>query len=356
VHTIGAGGGSIAHLDRGGMLVVGPRSAGAMPGPVSYRRGGTEPTVTDANVVLGRINPDSRMNGKDTTLDVDGARRAVAALGEKLGLGMEATAEAILAIVNQRMAGRIRLMSIERGLDPRDFALVAFGGAGPLHGGALIREVGVSTMLVPLYPGVLCALGCVYADLRYDLSQTLEKRVDRLAPGELAGILARQRAQGEQQLVESQVPVDRASITHVADMAYQGQIHSLRVPIGPDWDAARLTEGFNAVYRETFGNTLADIPVVIVNLRTVVVGMRSSNPLPHAAADARGVPAPASRRPVHFDTRWYDTPVYLREQFAPGMTLDGPAIVEQSDTTTVIEPDMTMTVDKHGNLLVRVKP
>jgi N-methylhydantoinase A len=136
VHTIGAGGGSIAHLDRGGMLQVGPRSAGAMPGPVAYRRGGTEPTVTDANVVLGRINPESRMNGDGTMLDVEGARHAVKTLGDRIGLGMEQTAEAILAVVNQRMAGRMRLMSIERGLDPRDFALVAFGGAGPLHGGA----------------------------------------------------------------------------------------------------------------------------------------------------------------------------------------------------------------------------
>ena len=355
VHTIGAGGGSIAHLDRGGMLLVGPRSAGAMPGPVAFRRGGTEPTVTDANIVLGRINPDSRMNGKDATLDIEGARRAVAALGDKLGLGAEETAEAILAVVNQRMAGRIRLMSIERGLDPRDFAFVAFGGAGPLHGGALIREVGVSAMLVPLYPGVLCALGCVYADLRYDLSQTLEKRIDRLAPGELPGILARQRQQGAKQLDDSQVPIDASSIRHFADMAYAGQIHSLRVPVEGDWDAPRLERAFNDAYRDKFGNTLADMPVVIVNLRTVVVGTRSSEALPHAKEGAGGMPEPMARRRVHFGKSWHDTPVYAREAFSPGMKLDGPAIVEQSDTTTVIEPDMALTVDRHGNLLVKVK-
>ena len=355
VHTIGAGGGSIAHLDRGGMLLVGPRSAGAAPGPVAYRRGGTEPTVTDANVALGRINPDSRMNGKDSTLDVEGARNAIAGLGAKLGLSMEAAAEAILAVVNQRMAGRIRLMSIERGLDPRDFALVAFGGAGPLHGGALIREVGVSTMLVPLYPGVLCALGCVYADLRYDLSQTLEKRVDRLQAGELAAIVLQQRQQGVKQLDESQVPIDASTITHAADMAYQGQIHAIRVPIQAEWDAQRLEQAFNDAYREKFGNTLADMPVVIVNLRTVVVGTRSSSPLPQAPMAKSGTPQPVSRRPVHFGRDWHDTPVYARDDFAPGMSLDGPAIVEQSDTTTVIEPDMALTVDKNGNLLVKVK-
>jgi N-methylhydantoinase A len=354
VHTIGAGGGSIAHLDRGGMLLVGPRSAGAMPGPVAYRRGGTEPTVTDANIALGRINPDSRMNGKDATLDVEGARNAVRGLGEKLDLGMEETAEAILAVVNQRMAGRIRLMSIERGLDPRDFALVAFGGAGPLHGGALIREVGVSTMLVPLYPGVLCALGCVYADLRYDLSQTIEKRLDRLEPGELSSIVARQRQQGAKQLDDSQVPIDKSTITHAADMAYQGQIHSLSVTVEGDWDAKRLERAFNDAYREKFGNTLADIPVVVVNLRTIVVGTRASSALPHSEARGSGAPKPMSRRPVHFGKAWHDTPVFARDAFAPGMTLDGPAIVEQSDTTTVIEPDMSVAVDKHGNLLVKV--
>lgn len=356
VHTIGAGGGSIAHLDRGGMLQVGPRSAGAVPGPVAYRRGGTEPTVTDANVVLGRINPDSRMNGDGSTLDVEGARRAVTALGEKLGLSMEQSAEAILAVVNQRMAGRMRLMSIERGLDPRDFALVAFGGAGPLHGGALIREVGVSTMLVPLYPGVLCALGCVYADLRYDLSQTLEKRVDRLKAGELTAILTRQREQGLAQLNDSQVPIDRHAITHMADMAYAGQIHTLAVAIDGQWESARLSQAFNAAYRDKFGNVLEGIPAVIVNLRTVVVGTRTAAALPQiTAAESRDQPQPQGHRPVHFGQRWHDTPVFRREAFLPGMSQDGPAIIEQSDTTTVIDPDMSLIVDRHGNLLVKVK-
>ncbi len=354
VHTIGAGGGSIAHLDRGGMLLVGPRSAGAMPGPVAYRRGGTEPTVTDANVVLGRINPGSLMNGSENRLDVDGAREAVRKLGVQLGLGLEQTAEAILAVVNQRMAGRIRLMSIERGLDPRDFAMVAFGGAGPLHCGALMRETGVSTMLVPLYPGVLCALGCVYADLRYDISQTVEWRLDKLKAGDLAEIIARQREQGQRQLDESEVPIDVATITHAADMAYAGQIHSLRVPIEPDWDKTRLEQAFNDVYREKFGNTLVGIPVVMVILRTIAIGARASASLPHAEAAAGGDPKPAARRPVHFN-QWYDTPVYQRTDLAPGMRFDGPAIIEQSDTTTVVEPSMGVVVDSKGNLLVKVK-
>ena len=354
VHTIGAGGGSIAYLDRGGMLLVGPRSAGAMPGPVAYRRGGTEPTVTDANIALGRINPASPMNGANTTLDVEGARAAVSRLGEQLGLGMEQTGEAILAVVNQRMAGRIRLMSIERGLDPRDFAMVAFGGAGPLHCGALMREVGVSTMLVPLYPGVLCALGCVYADLRYDISQTIEKRLDKLEPGELAKIVVRQREQGQQQIRDSEVPIDATLITHAAEMAYAGQIHSLRVTIEPDWDTKRLEQAFNDEYRATFGNTLSGIAVVMVILRTIAIGKRSSAELPHGAANSGAQPKASARRPVHFNS-WHDTPVYLRDELAPGMRFDGPAIIEQSDTTTVVEPGMDVTVDAKGNLLVKVK-
>jgi N-methylhydantoinase A len=355
VHTIGAGGGSIAHLDRGGMLQVGPRSAGAVPGPVAYRRGGTEPTVTDANVVLGRINPDSRMNGDGSLLDVEGARKAVTDLGAKLGLGMEQTAEAILAVVNQRMAGRMRLMSIERGLDPRDFALVAFGGAGPLHGGALIREVGVSTMLVPQYPGVLCALGCAYADLRYDISQTVEKRIDAIDPAQLATIFERQRAQAQTQVKESQVPVDSVVLSHAADMAYAGQIHSLRVSVQPGMSQCELEQAFIEAYRTQFGNTLQDIPVVLVNLRTVAVGSRSSTAAARAKAQASSAtPRPIGRRPVHF-ARWYDTPVYHRDDLLPGMAFEGPAIIEQKDTTTVVEPDMTLVVDPHSNLLVKVK-
>lgn len=355
VHTIGAGGGSIAHLDRGGMLQVGPRSAGAVPGPVAYRRGGTEPTVTDANVVLGRISPLSKMNGSPLGLDVEGAIAAVRGLGERLGLGMEQTAEAILAVVNQRMAGRIRLMSIERGLDPRDFAMVAFGGAGPLHGGALIREVGISNMLVPLYPGVLCALGCAYADLRYDISQTVEKRLDQIDNQELADIFARQRQQARGQVDDSQVPVDTVTITHAADMAYAGQIHALRVQVEQGWSNERLEQAFVDTYRTQFGNTLQNIPVVLVNLRTVAVGTRSSVGLPQGNVAASTEAAkPVGRRPVYFGG-WHDTPVYQRNDLLSGMRLDGPAIVEQSDTTTVVEPGMDLLVDPKGNLLVKVK-
>ena len=354
VHTIGAGGGSIASIDRGGILQVGPRSAGAVPGPVCYGNGGTEPTVTDANVVLGRIKPDDPIGLKDrASLDVEAARAAVARLGEQLGLGIEQTAEAILTIVNQNMAGRTRLLSIERGYDPRDFALVIFGGAGPLHGAALIREVGIGTMLVPPSPGVLCAMGCVIADVRYDLSRTIEQRAEALGEAAIAEILAEQRRDGEARLTASEAKVRQVVVTHAADMSYQGQIHPLRVTIEAGWDIARIVSAFQAAYRAEYGNDLGDIPAVIVSLRTVVQGVRDHGRRVLPKPAERPAPSPSATRPVYFGG-WHDTPIYRRDMLLPGMVLSGPAIVEQPDTTTVIEPGMRARVDAYGNLLVEV--
>jgi N-methylhydantoinase A len=338
----------------GGNIRVGPKSAGSVPGPACYGRGGTEPTVTDANVVLGRIDPQSRMGGPGTTLDVEGAKKAVGDLGQKLGLGLEATAEAIIEIVNQRMAGRIRLLSIERGLDPRDFALVAFGGAGPLHCGALMRETGCGTMLVPAYPGVLCAMGCAIADIRYDFSQTVEQRLDLVPAGHVAEVLARQRAEGDARFKASGLPVTGIRMNHVADMSYAGQIHSLRVPIEADWSADRMREAFVEIYRQEFGNTLGDIPVMLVNLRTVANGRREVPRGGLSASPASGAPEPRSRRPVHVGI-WHDAPIYHRDDLRPGHSFAGPAVIEQSDTTTLVEPDMTVRVDDAGNLLVEIK-
>ena len=354
VHTIGAGGGSIASIDRGGILQVGPRSAGAVPGPVCYGNGGTEPTVTDANVVLRRISSLNPIGSKGAkSLDFDSAWDAVGRLGAELGLGAEQTAEAILTIVNQTMAGRTRLLSIERGYDPRDFALVIFGGAGPLHGAALIREVGIGTMLVPPSPGVLCAMGCVIADVRYDLSRTIEQRADALGEAAIAEILAEQRRDGEARLAASEAKVRRVVVTHAADMSYQGQIHPLRVPIEAGWDIERIVAAFREAYRSEYGNTLGDIPAVIVSLRTTVQGIREH---PRRILDKpafRPRPKPYDGRQVHFGC-WHDTPIYWREDLQPGMAFDGPAIVEQPDTTTVIEPGMRARIDAYGNLLVEV--
>lgn len=352
VHTIGAGGGSIAGIDRGGLLQVGPESAGADPGPVCYGRGGTRPTVTDANVVLGRINPE-RPIGKagEERLDVDGARAAMAGLGAQIGLDVEQTALAILAVVNQSMAGRIRLISVERGHDPRQFALVAFGGAGPLHGGALVREVGIGTLLVPPYPGVLCAMGCAMADLRYDYSQTLNQPIDEATADRIGQVLDGQRESGENELALSGLEFSSVKVEHVADLCFQGQIHTLRVPIEAGWSNARIVEAFIATYRRDIGSPLIGMRVVLVNLRTSVTGVRRWN-----ASEARAVTStkqadPEGTRKCWFDG-WQDTPVYQRGNLLPGHHLKGPALIEQVDTTTVIEPGTSARVDRWNNIVV----
>ena len=354
VHTIGAGGGSIAWLDRGGMLQVGPRSAGAAPGPVCFGLGGTAPTVTDANAVLSRINADQPIGLRNITrLDVAAARAALGTLGAQIGLGVEETAMAILTIVNQHMAGRTRLLSVEQGYDPREFALIIFGGAGPLHGAAIMREVGIKTMLLPPYPGVLCALGCAMADLKYDVSQTVEQQVTDLAPGWVADILRSQRLAVETSLTESEIAVDQTIISHTAEMSYAEQIHALRVPVEPEWPPSRMTEAFQQVYAREYGNTLGDIPVTIVSLKTSVRGIRPHGQRPDAQ-DVSATPAvPAATRSVYFDG-WRDTYIYDRAHLVPGNTLTGPAIIEQVDTTAVIEPGMAARVDIYGNILIEM--
>jgi N-methylhydantoinase A len=351
VHTIGAGGGSIASVDGAGVLQVGPRSAGAMPGPACYGHGGTAATVTDANVVLGRIDWEHPIGAKDSAqLDFGAAREVVENLGRQLGIGSEATAAAILAVATQHMAGRTRLLSVEQGLDPRDFAFVPFGGAGPLHGAAIMREVGIPVMLVPPDPGVLCAMGCTNAPLRHDFSRTLDRLLDDVAPRLIANTLSEQATQGRTRLGSR---AQGATVDHGAQVCYRGQIHSLPVPLEPGWSCAQIREEFERVYQLEFGNTLGDIPAVLVSLQTTV---SSANTTPDVVSDiqARLQAAPVTRRrPVYFDG-WLDTPIYLRSDLAPGMTLQGPAVVQQPDATTVIEPGMIVQVDTWNNLIVKL--
>ena len=366
VRTIGAGGGSIASIDRGGMLQVGPRSAGAKPGPAAFRRGGTEATVTDANVVLGRINAESMIGVDGGTLDVEGARRALAAVGEPLGLDAEQAAKAVLAVVNMRMAGEIRLMTLDQGLDPRGFALVIFGGAGPLHGAAIAREMGIGRILVPRYPGVLCALGCAAADVRYDFGQTLELVLPRDLAGEAAQMLesrlaetfAAQRAQGEAQLARDAIATEGIRVQHLLEMSYVGQVHRIRVPVETgdpfDWDTARVAVAFEAAYEREYGVTLPENDVMIVNAATVVVGIRPHALSAETAVGGGAEPEPIGERDVCFE-EWTRTPVYAREQLEPGARLSGPAVIEQSDTTVLVEPNMDVLVDEHHTLLMELR-
>ena len=351
VHTIGAGGGSIAWIDRGGVLQVGPESAGAVPGPICFGRGGTRPTVTDANAVLGRIKPENPIGLTHVDrLDIEAAREAIGALGDRLGLGVEETAEAILTVVNHIMARRTRLMSVEQGHDPRDFCLVAFGGAGPLHGCAIMREVGIRSMLLPPHPGVLCALGCAVADLRCDFAQTVETPAAEVDPAMLRGVLAAHRADGEAQLAASGAALTSIETRHAAEMSYLGQIHSLRVPIEADWPTQRIVAAFEHAYRAEFGATLG-MPTVLVGLKTAVEGRRAAPEAAPLRESSDATPAPIAHRRVHFG-RWLDVPIHDRGALSPGQRFEGPAILEQPDTTCVVEPGCAARVDARGNIIV----
>jgi N-methylhydantoinase A len=356
VHTIGAGGGSIASVDAAGMLRVGPESAGARPGPICYGRGGTEPTITDANLILGRLNPD-RLLGVDNKVTLDRVRELVLEkVGRRLGLDAEAAAAAILRIANDRMAGAIRLVSLSRGHDPRDFALFAFGGAGPLHATALARELGIPTVLVPARPGITNALGCVVADLRHDYVRTVNKPLSALDDTTVARIYAEQAAEGEATIGREGVPVRELRRVLTADMQFQGQSHILSVGVeSAAIGVAGLHKAFAAAYFRRFGIELPEIPPVLVNLHTAVIGVRPEISLEALAATERAptlAAAKVAERRVWFTDGWQQTPVYAREKLPLDATFTGPAILEQLDCTTVVEPGDKVRQDKLGNLLI----
>src|SRR6185295_6334922 len=275
VHTIGAGGGSIASVDDAGMLRVGPESAGARPGPICYGRGGTEPTITDANLVLGRLNPE-RLLGVKGAADVAAIREILAAkLGAPLGLDAVEVAAAIVRIANDRMAGAIRIVSLARGHDPRDFVLFPFGGAGPLHAAALARELGIPKLLIPARPGITNALGCVVADLRHDYVNTVNRPVQALDPAQIREIIESQVAKGRAMLEREGVAIDGVRLLHSADMQFQGQSHMLTVSLpGPEVTRDQIQTLFDKAYWDRFGVELPEIRAVLDNLHTAVIGLR----------------------------------------------------------------------------------
>jgi len=358
VHTIGAGGGSIASVDSAGMLRVGPESAGARPGPICYGRGGTDPTITDANLILGRLNPD-RLLGVDHPVTLDHVRGLIEEkVGKPLGLDADAAAAAILRIANDRMAGAMRLVSLSRGHDPRDFALFAFGGAGPLHATALARELSIPTVLVPARPGITNALGCVVADLRHDYVRTVNKPLSALDDATISGIYAEQANHGNATIQKEGVPVRELRRVLSADMQFQGQSHILSVGVDrADIGVEGLRQAFAVAYDRRFGIELAEIPPVLVNLHTAVIGVRPEISLAALAATERAptlAAAQVGERRVWFTDGWRPTPVYAREKLPLDATFEGPAILEQLDCTTVVEPGDKVTQDKLGNLLISI--
>ncbi|MCX7891763.1 MAG: hydantoinase/oxoprolinase family protein [Burkholderiales bacterium] len=358
VHTIGAGGGSIAFVDEAGMLQVGPESAGANPGPICYGRGGARPTITDANLVLGRLDP-QKLLAVERAVPVGAIRARIdEAVGARLGLAPDAAAAAILRIANDRMAGAIRMVSLARGHDPRDFALFAFGGAGPLHACALARELAIPRVLIPARPGLTNALGCVVADVRHDFVRTVNRPLDAVADDLVANVVAEQIAEGEALVARERVEVERLETVHRVDMQFQGQSHILSVALpGRAATRAELHRLFEAAYWQRFRVELKEIRPVLVNVHTAVIGKR--RPLPLALLAAGGLAgsledALVGRRRVWFESGWADTPVYRRDAIPPGARFAGPAIVEQLDATTVIEPGCEAEADRLGNLVVAV--
>lgn len=355
IHTIGAGGGSIASVDRGGVLQVGPRSAGANPGPACYGLGGTEPTVTDANLVLGRL-PGNQSLGTEAAfqLDAKAAERVLRErVGEPLGLDPEHAALSVIAVANAKMAGAIRNVSVDQGADPRKFALVGFGGAGPLHAVELAREIGCAHVVLPPRPGLACALGCLVADARTDLTQPVQDLVDRVDPSTVETILADHAARGTEQLRSEGLVEGGFVVEHWAEMSYQKQLHTVPVGLGDrvdGWTAERLTAAFVAAYRAFYGGSLRSAPVRLVNLRTTVTAPRA-NPLLNMPAE---VGRAAGRRRVVFDTGTFETPVLTREAVAAEGQLDGPLVVEQSDTTILIPPGARVHAEPSGALVVEV--
>jgi N-methylhydantoinase A len=353
VHTIGAGGGSIAAINDAGMLQVGPRSAGADPGPICYGRGGALPTVTDANLLLGRLNPKGLLAvEKPVSLD------HVAAIfeqriGRRLGLDATGAAAATLRIANDRMAGALRLVSLERGFDPRDFSLFAFGGAGPLHASALAKELGIPKVLTPARPGITNALGCLVADLRHDYVNTVNVLIDDLDMDRLRAILDYQIAEGRATIEREGVAVSAVKLLHFADMQFLGQSHILTIPIALEITRDELQTAFEAAYWRRFEVELPEIRAVLVNLHSTVIGERQATPLAAIADQGNSRPTGETRR-VWFDDTWIETPILGRGYFSPGTTLDGPAIIEQLDTTVVIEPGDHVAADDHGNLIITV--
>ena len=357
---VGAGGGSEAWIDAGGALRVGPRSAGARPGPACYGRGGTTPTITDANLVLGRLNPAFFLGG-EMALDAGAARKAIAdRVAAPLALDPIAAAAGIVEIANAHMIGAMRLVSVQRGYDPRQFVLVAFGGAGPLHANALARELGIPAVLVPPNPGIASAVGMLMTDLRHEFVTTRRVRLDALTPEALESLFADFLVEGSARLDRDGVPASDRQMLRSVDLRYHGQSFelSIAVPAGSLTvaDVGRLRAEFDAAHERAYGYAAPEDAVELVNVRLAAIGVTPRPrraPLPPGGRDA--AKALKGTREVWFAEigGWRNTNVLDRAKLLSGNVIGGPAIVEEHDASTLVHPGWEATVDQHGNLVVR---
>jgi N-methylhydantoinase A len=357
VHTVGAGGGSIAHVpELTKALRVGPQSAGAEPGPAAYGKGGADPTVTDANVVVGHLPP--RLLGGEMELDAGAARTAVQTIADATGLpSAEAAAEGILAIVNENMAGALRVVSVQRGHDPREFALVAYGGAGPMHANAVAEIMGSFPVIVPPAPGLLCALGDIVADFRDEFARTYIRVLDEAEPSDVSAILDELGGRAQQWLADEGIDPAARSVSYTADMRYHGQGYEIPVALDPEEvrgeGLGQLEERFNALHEQLYGFRMHATRSEIVNLRAVGFGAAPKPELPQGELSGDGAAgAVVDTHEIVFRGERVSTQIYDRSQLKPGATLAGPAIVTEFDSTTVVLPGYEARVDGWFNILI----
>ncbi|MFM9941679.1 MAG: hydantoinase/oxoprolinase family protein [Hyphomicrobiaceae bacterium] len=358
IHTVGAGGGSIAYIDAGGHLKVGPRSAGGVPGPACYDLGSMEPTVTDANVVLQTLNPRHLLGGR-MAIDQAKAKAAIATLADKLGLDVMQTAQGIISVVTANMAKAIRVISVQRGHDPRDYALVAFGGAGPLHSSRLARELDMLRILVPRNPGILCALGLLLTDLMTNYAQTRIMPIDDKAPGVIADVFASLEGRANAWFDGEGIAPNMRRMRRTIDMRYAGQNYELPIACPDNLAAgdlmAQLRQAFEAAHQQMYGYIAPEEPMQAVTFRLEATGLvRPVEMRAHPKAVASLDSAIMGNREVWLPEtkRFVSCPVYDREKLGPEHKIAGPAIIEQMDTTTVVLPEQSATVDAHLNIIV----
>lgn len=357
VRTIGAGGGSIAKVNDAGLLEVGPHSAGAEPGPICYGRGGNEPTISDANFLLGRLDV-TKLKSVSQEVDIEHIRSIFQEkLGDPLNIDAETAAAALLQVAITRMAGATRMVSVSLGEDPRDFSLFAFGGAGPMHATALARELGIPEVIVPARPGITNALGCVVADMKHDFVLTVNSPLNNVDMDEIIGILKAQSKEGTELIQKEPVSVEEIKVVHSFDMQFVGQTHILSVFL-PTYDLSHevVQSAFDEAYYGRFRVRLPEIRAQIVNVKTTVMGRRTGICL-DGLIDASGrveslEMAQNGARPVWFNGDWQNTKIFNREALPLSAKIKGPAILEQMDTMVLIEPGDEAISDKNGNILI----
>ena len=356
INTIGAGGGSIAWIDSGGALRVGPQSAGSDPGPVCYGRGGDQPTVTDANIILGRLNPTYLLGG-EMEVHLDKAKEIVnEKIAKPLGIDLMQAAEGIIAVVNANMIRGIRRVSVERGYDPRDFCLVPFGGAGPLHGVELALSLNMTRVAVPTHPGIASAFGMLSADVRHDYVQTLIITSDRVKRDQLDSIYQDLEAQGESQLAREGFSGKAVILSRLADMRYAGQSYELSLPV-PSGNITinileSLLEQFHQTHRQAYGYSREGELIEFVNLRVVAQGKLPGSRLSEKGMTSQKPSGPVGTREVWFQGQAVQASVYERNNLMKDQIIAGPAIVEQLDSTIVIPPGFQGAVEDLGNLII----